>query len=390
MKIGMFSDSFFPIVGGRENVIDNSVRALSKNNQIFVCAPKMKGEIPGKTDAELPYKIYRCKSLRIAKSEYLATPNKKFKKLVEAERPDIIHCQTKYGLLHYAFKLRKKFNIPVVTTIHTNYKCVYEETLPKLIGKFALKRVIRQLNKCDKIFAVSNYMKNQVESLGVKKPIVVLKNGTNPYAPKLSKQEQFDLVNKQFEIDKDAFMFLFVGRLYEVKNIKFQLETIKNLAKTTDKKFLFLLVGSGPDEENYKKICKETEIENYVKFAGQITDNELLSAIYSRADVFYFASIRDNDPLTIVEAAYNGTPSLVVENTGGAERITHNYNGFISKDNLDDMQNAMLDLLNGKYDLETISKNAKNEIPRTWDEIAKDFEKEYQNVIENYQKSNKK
>ena len=157
MKISMFSDSFFPVVGGREFVIDNLVKALAKENDCFVCAPKMKGELAGKTDKELPYKVFRCNSLRFGKELYLTVPNKKFKKIVEEKKPDIIHCQTKFGLLGYAFEYRKKYNIPVVTTIHTNYREVYNRTLPKPIAKILLKRTIRQLNKCDLIFAVSDY-----------------------------------------------------------------------------------------------------------------------------------------------------------------------------------------------------------------------------------------
>lgn len=382
----MFSDSFFPTVGGRENVIDNSVRALSKRNEIFVCAPKMKGEIKGKTDKDLPYKVYRCNSIRVAREDYLSLPEKKFKKIVEAEKPDIIHCQTKYGLLNYAFKLRKKYNIPVVTTIHTNYKCVYEQVLPKLISKFAIKRVVRLLNKCDKIFAVSNYMKNQVQSLGVKKDIVVIKNGINAYESKLSKQEQFDLINKTYNIDDCTFVFLFVGRLYEVKNIMFQLETIKKLKDLTDKKFVFMIVGSGPDEQKYKDFCDKNNLNDCVKFTGVITNTDTLSAIYSRANIFYFASIRDNDPLTIVEAAYNGTPSLVIKDTGGSERITDKHNGFIVEDNMDKVTNYLYDLLIGRFDLNLIGQYAKNEIPRTWDEIAKDFENEYKNIIQKFKK----
>ena len=51
--------------------------------------------------------------------------------------------------------------------------------MPKFIRNIALKYVVKQMSKCDKVIAVSNYMKNQIISLGVKSDIVVIKNGTN-------------------------------------------------------------------------------------------------------------------------------------------------------------------------------------------------------------------
>ena len=384
MKIAMFSDSFYPVVGGRENVIDNSVKELIKNNKAFVCAPKIKGTLKGKSDNELPYKVLRCNSIRVGKLEYLSVPNKAFRKEVENENVDIIHCQTKYGLLNYAFKLRKKYGIPVVTSIHTNYKDVYFSTKPKFIAKIGLKYVVRQLNKCDKIIAISNYMKQQVESLGVNAPIQIIKNGVNFYQCKLTKQQQFDFVNKTYNIDDDDFVFLYVGRVIKSKNIEFQLETIKQLATLTDKKFKFVIVGNGQDEKYLQEKSKSLGIDDKVIFTGLVSDIENLYAIYSRADIFYFASLTDNDPLTIVEAAFNSTPSLLVEKTGGAERIIHEKNGFVCKYDKSAFASMMLDILNGKYDLEKISQQANATIPESWETVTNKYIEEYKKTILDY------
>ena len=242
MKIAMFSDSFFPVVGGREMVIDNCVRILNENNSCFVCAPKIKGYVKGKADNELPYKVFRCNSIRVTKNEYLSVPNHKFKKLVEAEKPDIIHCQTKYGLLNYAFRLRKKFNIPVVTSVHTNYFDVYKNTLPKPIAKIALKFIKSQLNKCDYIFTVSNKMKNRLQEMGVKTPIQVIRNGIHKPVMQKTKQECDEYVNDTYKIDNNTFVIVYVGRIVDVKNIPFQLETIKDISQKLNKKFVFYLI----------------------------------------------------------------------------------------------------------------------------------------------------
>lgn len=387
MKIAMFSDSFFPIMGGREMVIDNCVKILNKKNYCFVCAPKIKGEIKGKSDSDLPYKVYRCNSIRVSKNEYLSTPNHKFKKQVESEKPDIIHCQTKYGLLNYAFKLRKKFHIPVVTSVHTNYFDVYRNTLPKLIAKIALKFIKSQLNKCDHIFTVSNKMKDRLEEMGVKTPIQVVRNGIHKPLTQKPKEEAINFVNKKFGIESDAFVICYVGRIVDVKNIPFQLETIKDIASKTDKKILFLVVGDGPDKKKYEEYCKENNLENYVKFTGAISDRDILNSIYQRANLNYFASVADSDGLTIPESALFETPSLVIKNTAGAERITHLQNGFVEEQNKEKIENILVDIIENKYNLIEIGKNAKQEIPADWNEIVEVFEQKYQEIIEKYKKN---
>ena len=388
MKIAMFSDSFFPVMGGREKVIDYSLQEIINNgHEAFLCAPKNKNEVMKDfKDESLKYKVYRCNSIKLAPAVYYSACNLGFRKKVEKEKFDIIHCQTKYLLLNYAFRLRKKFNVPVVTTVHTNYINVYK-SLPKFIRKIALKFVVRQMNKCDKVFAVSHFMKEQVKSLGVKTDIVVIKNGTIfRDVEYIDKSEIF----KKYQIEEDTFLLLYVGRIIKEKNLEFQLRTIQRLKEMTNKKFCLLYVGGGEDKvfEELKNLSKELNVEKYVKFVGQVTDINLLYSIYKSADLFFFSSTTDNDPLVLVEAAYNKTPSIIIENTSGEERIQNEFNGFVAKNNEDDMAKKIAEMMDGKYDLEKISENAKMTIPKSWNEVTKLYLEEYEKVIKEFKMKN--
>ena len=257
--------------------------------------------------------------------------------------------------------------------------------MPKFIRNIALKYVVKQMNKCDKVIAVSNYMKNQIISLGVKSDIVVIKNGTN-----FKETELFDknYIRNYYNIDDDTFVLLYVGRIIEEKNIAFQLEVIKRLKELTNKKFLFLLVGDGKELQKFKKMTKSLEIENNVKFLGQVNDTKLLFSIYKQSDLFFFSSLSDNDPLTIVEAAFNSVPSLVVEKTGGAERIINNENGFITANDKEEIANKIIEILDNKYNLKSIGENAKNTIPKSWEIVTQSYLEEYKKTIETFKRKN--
>ena len=131
LNILMVSDSFFPIVGGREYVIN----ALMKEYSALATPILLTGEFKGKKgpikDESQPYKIIRTKGIRLTKNEYLNRVDKNTKKIIEeyitTHKVDIIHTETKFALASYALSLGKKFNIPVVTTAHTDYKSQYKK-----------------------------------------------------------------------------------------------------------------------------------------------------------------------------------------------------------------------------------------------------------------------
>ena len=59
ITIGLFVDSFFPMVDGVATVVDNYAKRLSEKTNVIVFAPKYKQEYD---DDKLSYKVVRCRS----------------------------------------------------------------------------------------------------------------------------------------------------------------------------------------------------------------------------------------------------------------------------------------------------------------------------------------
>ena len=83
INVAMFSDSFYPIIGGRENVIDNLMRELSQQTNCFLLTTTFKGHKSFINDTNLPYEIHRCKSIRVTKNEYLSIIDRRTKKYIK-------------------------------------------------------------------------------------------------------------------------------------------------------------------------------------------------------------------------------------------------------------------------------------------------------------------
>lgn len=379
LKIAMFSDSFFPIWGGRERVIHECMKCHIKRHDARLFCPKIKGHLNGYEDNQLPYKVYRCNSLKVGNTEYLSIPNYSFKKDLKNFSPDIIHCQTKYGLMNYALKYKKKYHIPVVTTIHTIYPKVYKSLRFKPLINYAVNRVIKILNKCDGIVAVSNFAKETMEKCGVNVPIRVIRNGINIKKYDFNEQTK-EQIRKKYNIDKDNFIIMFTGWLQPRKNILFQLECLKEVVKSNDK-ITFIIAGDGDQKEELIKFVTKNNLTKNVVFTGFIGSQEELYSIYYTSDLFYFASLTDSDGLVVVEAALNKTPSLVLKGMAACERIQNNFNGFICENDVEDCKQKLLEIMKNKRMLTNISINAYNSIPKSWEDISKEYESFYEEII---------
>lgn len=378
MKIAIFTDSFFPCIGGTERAVLGLANALSKENEVLVACPKY-GQ---KHEDDYSFKVVRANSLPVIKDrDHWALPNfsPKFKKQILEFKPDIIHCHTVSSMARFGVKLSRQLNIPYTMTVHTKFRAAFGKVVKfKPVLNIMLKEIATKLKKCDKVFTVSKDMIAELASYGYAGDVVVLRNGTTFQKPNnltelaLQAQNQFNL--------KDKFVFLFVGLVVKYKNIEFSLNALKEVKKVNDN-FVFLIVGEGPDEEYFKNLVAKYNLQNNVIFTGLVRDKNLLSMLYARADLFLFPSIFDNDPLTVVEAAIHQTPSITIKNSGSSERIENGVTGFIVENNLEHYVNKIISLMADKPFVQKVGKVASETIPQTWETVAWEYLKEYQNLI---------
>ena len=117
INIGLFIDTFFPMIDGVVMVVDNYARRLVNYANVFVFAPV----VPGQKfdDSKLPYKVIRCKALDVSFVDYslpLPDLDKKFKKELDDCHLDIVHIHSPATIGSIGVRYAKQHNIPVVAT----------------------------------------------------------------------------------------------------------------------------------------------------------------------------------------------------------------------------------------------------------------------------------
>ncbi|MBQ8426784.1 MAG: glycosyltransferase [Clostridia bacterium] len=370
MKIAIFTDSFLPSIGGTENAVCRFATVLSEEHEVMVFAPNGHKEID---DGAFPFKVARAKSIGVTKNDFWAHPNLsgKMKKALNDFKPDVVHSHTVGMMASFANKYAKKHDIPSISTIHTKFRYCYKDALKvSLFAEILLRYVMRRPKNADRVCTVSNSMITELKSYGLKRnDVIVIKNGND---------EKANTVHKQ--VKDGVFKLLFVGRIIDYKNIRFSIDCLKELKKIRSD-FVFNLVGRGPHIKKFTKYAKKCGLEENVKFLGAITDRVKLKEIYADSDLFFFTSIFDNDGLVVMEAAGEGTPSLVLKDTGASERITDGETGFLVEANAKAVADKISFLMDNRELLSTVGAKSSS-IFTSWQEAVDAYVDIYKQEIE--------
>ena len=375
-------DNYYPTIDGVVLVIDNLAKMLSKYNDVTVVVPYTSSY---DEDYKRPYEVVRVKSIKVPFMEYRvgidSKLTKEYKELLKKDF-DIIHIHSPFTIGNLGLKIAKKLNIPCIATMHTRFDFEIRKIVNNdFVVKSVIKKLIKIYNNCDKCIAVNNKMIEVFKDYGYKYEPVVIYNGTD-LMPLKNKEIN---INKLYDLKDDDTLLLFVGRITDIKNIFFILDSLK-LLKEDGIKFKMLYVGTGPDEKKLKNKIKEYNMEDCIITTGRIENREILSTIYDRASLFLFPSLFDASSLVQIEAAVNETPGVFIENSVTADTITNNFNGFTTKLDIVSYKDKIKEVLNNKKLLSKVSKNARKTLGKNWDEISKETYDLYITEIEKYDK----
>ena len=387
ITIGLFIDTYFPMIDGVTMVVDNYARRLTNYANVIVFAPKMFRK--NYDDTKLPYKVVRCKSMGLPFLDYsLPMPklDRKFMKELKNYKLDIVHIHSpatigKLGI-HYA----KKHNIPVIATMHSQYRqdikrAVKLDFLAEIINHKLMKIIF---NKCDECWAVNSEVARifYEEYKCCKKPRVM--NNATEMMPIENIDEATKFIRNKYNIKEDEKILLFVGRLNALKNIFLIVDSLKILKNKNPKfKFKMLFVGNGQDEEQLKKSIKDNDMQDEIILCGRETNREILAKYYASADLFLFPSLYDASSIVQIEAASQKTPGLFVEGAATTATINNNINGYIVENDANKYADKIKDIMDNKEQYNSVCENAYRQIYINWDKKINEVYNLYLKIIDN-------
>jgi glycosyltransferase involved in cell wall biosynthesis len=273
---------------------------------------------------------------------------------------DVIHVHHPFVMGRHALTMARAHNKPLVFTNHTQYT-QYSHYIPFLGGMLrgALESYVTNfIQHCDLVVAPSEGISRYLRAQRVTRPISVVPNGIDT-AKFTDLRLDRRKAKEALGLEPEAAIVLYSGRIALEKNLDFLLDSFKALVgRTAGSKVNLVVAGSGPQEENFRKMVTARELDDNVVMLGAIAYDEM-PKVYRAADLFATASTTEVHPLTIMEALASGLPVVAVTAMGTGDIVTHGEDGLLTEETLEDFTGALAHLLGDAPLRDKMAENAK-------------------------------
>lgn len=308
---------------------------------------------------------------------YSREAGRKFARLLDDEKPDIIHLnifqsQLTGSIVDEAYKR----HIPIVYTAHDlksicpNYlmmhhqkvceqclggdywhcfanSCMKASRAKSLLASMEayVYKLRKTYQKIDYVITPSLFYKNKLEAADIFRcPIEHVKN----FLPK----------GTVYEEGSRGDYFLYFGRLTREKGIH---TLIKAFSKAHVEEKL-LIVGSGPEEERLRSLVKELGMEDKILLLGFKSGEELKEIVANTLCVCLPSEWYENGPYSILEAQALGRPAIVSDYGGLPELVENGRTGYIIEaGNVSDLTGKIREMSHSQMDSVYISNKAAHE-----------------------------
>ena len=311
MRIGLFTDTYFPQVSGVATSIRTLKTELEKlGHTVFIFTT---------TDKDVnryeDWQIIRIPSVPFFAFKDRRIAYRGFSTALEIARQyqlDIIHTQTEFSLGLLGVWIAKELRIPVVHTYHTQYED-YVRYIAKgmVIRPSMVKYIVRGfMSDLDGVICPSEIVYDLLMKYKVKVEKRVIPTGIELAKferPEITSENMADLREK-LGISNQETMLLSLSRVSYEKNIQAVLAALPTvLEENPDVKLV--VAGDGPYLSDLKAQAKRLNITDAVIFTGMIAPSET-ALYYKAADFFISASTSETQGLTYLESLASGTPII--------------------------------------------------------------------------------
>lgn len=327
MRIGIFTDSYSPIISGVTvsiNALETELRKLG--HEVYI--------ITNDHDQAVEEKyVIRIHGLRLPMKgleEYRIgkVTNKKIK-MMEQYHFDIIHCHTEFTVGRLGRSVARKYKIPLVHTYHTMYE-EYVHFVSKTFARslrFLSKKYFRSFaNSANTVIFPTKKVQDRFIEYGYKKDSVIIPTGIylQRYRRINFKESELVSIKSKYGFKENDFIVLFVGRVSREKSLDILIE---NFAKINRNNVKLFIVGGGPDENHFQDLVRQKGLEDKVVFSGMIPQKDV-PIYYQIGDLFVNFSMTETQGLTYCEALASGCPLLVKYDKNLDGMIENGYNGY--------------------------------------------------------------
>lgn len=207
-------------------------------------------------------------------------------------------------------------------------------------------------NKFDYIAAVSKDCKNAFLSKypSLKDKVIIIENITSPSFVRSMAEESVD----DLDTEENVFKVVSVGRYCDAKGFDNAIKALRILHDRGYTNIKWYIVGYGSDEELYRRLIKENNLEDSFILLGKKTNPY---PYMKRADLYAQPSRYEGKAVTVSEAQILGKAVMLTNYTTAHSQVNDGIDGYITDLSIEGIADGIEKLYKDRKLRETLERN---------------------------------
>lgn len=240
------------------------------------------------------------------------------RRIFEQVKPDLIHHHYTGLMMLQVSRLARSLGLPQLVTHHFSPDVLTQAFFLRPFRQVIWRALVRHHNRCQLVIVPSPRVAEELGARGIRIPLRSI--------PNVLRYGDIHAVTAAAR--PPGFTVLYAGRLGVEKNIPYLFRALVELIRTVPDVTVWI-AGRGPDEASLKSLCQAMGLARHVVFLGML-DEATLARHYKACDVFVLPSLKEVQPLVVLEAMWFGRPVIVTEAILAArELVDEGQNGFV-------------------------------------------------------------
>lgn len=380
VSVGLFCDSFAPVVDGVTTAVRNYAQWLGTTlGPTTVVTPSA----PGHVDDE-SFQVIRYLSIStILRPPYrvgLPHLDMGLARAMKASDFSILHAHSPFGAGHIALETARRKGVPIIATLHSKYRDDLQRSLPiNFLVDREIRHIVDFFNAVDQVWVPQKSVAATLRDYGYTGSYEVVENGID-LEPPADLEPYRARGQAELGLTPDTLMGLYVGQHTLEKNLEFLVRSLPAVIDAIPE-FRMIFVGVGYAKEHLRQMVAELGMSDRVTFREAIRDRETLKTVYARADLFLFPSFYDTSGLVVREAAAFRTPSLLIAGSDAAEVIDNDWNGFLSPNDATAFSDRIIQILRDTDHRERTGIEAQRTLCRSWQHVVEEVRDRYAAIL---------
>jgi len=384
MRVLYCTDTYPPQVNGVSIVTAVSVAGLTRAGwECAVAAPRYPPAVHAAWTPELAALGADCEVHSfpsVAAPFYpeirLARPRvAELARVIAAFGPDLVHCETEFGIGWAGKAAAERAGLPVVSSYHTDFARYTEAYGARWLRGAVTRYLGRFHRRSRRVYTPSAAAREDLLRLGVAE-VEVWGRGvdTELFHP----GRRSEALRAALGMGS-RYTFLYVGRLAAEKRAAHVVDAFRLASEMLPRGVIHLVIaGTGPRETELRAAASPG-----VTFLGLLDRRSRLPDLYANCDAFVFASVTETLGLVVLEAMASGLPVVAVPAGGVRDHLRDGRNGIACRDgDVAGMALAMVRIATEWGLSRRLARGARQSVESlSWDREIERLDRSYREVV---------